>query len=228
MLTILNPTDTFVLAALPDVKYACGVTGSADDTVLTRLVVRASRAIQEHCGWAFGPMAYKQTFRFPGAQTTRQRDYIRLAISPIQTDAQYIPAGATTALSGVYFKVLVDGVLADPATYEIDYTTGILKNMTAAGLPIPWTGTVIEVRYCAGYGIPTDANPAFGTLPSAVSQTCIDLVAGVFAAAGRDSAVKVDSVQDVGRMEYFDRGTAAMALDRDMAARLYRFRRLPE
>jgi hypothetical protein len=218
MLTVLQSSALTNLATVAAARAACGVTGSGEDAAITAFLTRASAAVAGHCKRAFGPTRYRQRFRFrQDATTNRDRERLLLARRPVITDTTLMP---NTITAGV--TVSVDGVALSGSDFEVDPAKGHVLRLSGSTV-LPWAGTVVSVDYPSGYGMPTAENTYVVTLPADVTEVCLDLVAAAYASAGRDSAVQSEQSQDVGRITYFDRGSAAMSIDEGMAARLFRY-----
>lgn len=200
---VVTPPASADLVALATVKTRLGITGTASDVALTAAIGLASALIAGECRRALGAQTITETFRIRPAGLVNAREIERHALSLSYTDA------TVTA-------VTVDGVAADPATYES--SGGMVRCITASGTRTTWPGSVIAVTYSAGYSLP-------GGAPPVLAEYCLALVtASHRGTADRSPDVKSETADGIGSVTYFDRGAGAMVLDDGMRAGLQPFR----
>ena len=212
MLTVVQDSGLRDLVTLDQAKARVGVTGSAQDTAIGALITRASGLIADCCGWPIAPVRYTQRFR---PVTNRDRWNLLLARRPVIVT----PGPAGFAVS--------DGVtLTEGTDYELEHGSGLLWRVSGNSR-ISWPGTLIDVTYTAGYGLPSEDGDWDVTAPAALTETCLDLVASALTSQGRDGSIQTEVTEGVGRTTYFDRGGAAFALSDDMNQRLTRFKVRP-
>jgi hypothetical protein len=116
------------LIALDDLKFALGITGSAEDEQLQAMITFQSRIIAEYCDRRFGLAEAMETFTFDRGETMPTRQALTLSLYPV-VDVLEISTGAS---------------------YELDSSTGRLW------FDGWWTGPV-AVNYSGGYDLPAAA-----------------------------------------------------------------------
>src|SRR5690606_18539150 len=77
-----------------------------------------------------------------------------------------------------------DGEALDPEAWELEPSGGLLARVTADGRPARWTAARVVVTYRAGYEV----------IPADVQKAVVMLVAGYWAARGRDPALRTESI----------------------------------
>ena len=97
---------------------------------------------------------------------------------------------------------------------EGDANGGTGAGASAARLPI-------TAGPSAGWALPNDASP---TLPADIRRACIQLVASLYGARGRDLMVRSESAQDVGQVSYLDPRAGMEALPPQVAGLLAPYR----
>ena len=192
----LAPTVT-PLTTLAAVKADLGVTDAAQDAALERLISRASAAIATFCGREFGVQTVTETFaRCSGVDYQQVRPLVLSGI----------PVAALSSMT------VAAGPLAQDA-YAVEPSAGLLHRLSAGALRAWGADLPVTVVYSAGYpDIPVDVEAAALALIGAAWAT---------AQSTRDPAVRVETVEGVGRTEYFERTTVApMQLDSTLRAQL--------
>jgi hypothetical protein len=117
------------LVSLADLKFALGITGSADDVALQAAITFQSRIIAEYCDRRFGRAECLETFTFDRSDIMLMRQALTLRLYPV---AEVIEVSTA-------------------ASYELDSETGRLWMPDGA-----WQGTV-AVTYSGGYDLPEEA-----------------------------------------------------------------------
>jgi hypothetical protein len=120
------------LVSLDDLKFALGITGSADDAGLQAAITFQSRLIAEYCDRRFGRAECLETFTFDRNEIMLTRQALTLSLYPVAEVLEISTVGATSA------------------DYELDPPTGRL-----------WTdgrwADVVSVTYSGGYDLPEEA-----------------------------------------------------------------------
>lgn len=165
------------LTTLDRVKSELGISGSANDTLLTAKIKEASSDIEARCR-TFCRETIAVTF-WPAAGAT------------ISVGALVLPRYPIVSVS----SVLEDGVAVDSAERRADPDSGMLYRLDADGYPALWSAAKsIVVTYVGGYTMPGEADY---TLPPSLESACVDLVSSYWASRGRDPTVRAESVPGV-------------------------------
>lgn len=196
MLTVVTAAATQHLTTLARAKVELGITVSTYDSQITAYISEASDLIAQYCGRDGFGRASYQQTE----RLTCDQDYILL-------DRDIAPE--ITA-------VTVDGVAVDAADYELDGS--FLYKLTDDERTY-WDAGKTIIEYDAGFEL-------LGDLPYALERACLDLVVNLYRGAGRDSAVRMDSVEGVGSTAYFDvrSNAGAMPLSDDRLRALDRYK----
>jgi hypothetical protein len=121
------------LVSLADLKFALGITGSADDAALQGAITFQSRLIAEYCDRRFGRAECLETFTFDRSDLMLPRQALTLRLYPVAEVHEVSSVGATEA------------------GYELDPETGRLWMPDGA-----WTAAV-AITYSGGYDLPEEA-----------------------------------------------------------------------
>jgi hypothetical protein len=122
------------LVSLDDLKFALGITGSADDAGLQAAITFQSRLIAEYCDRRFGRAECLETFTLDSNEVMLTRQALTLSLYPVAEVIEISTVGATSA------------------DYELDPPTGRLWLPTGA-----YWENKITVTYSGGYDLPEEA-----------------------------------------------------------------------
>jgi hypothetical protein len=195
--TITAPASSFALIDLATLKSDLGVTITADDAFLTRLIARASTAISQFCNRVLVAETLSDSFsagRSSSARMVLDRDMpLQLSRWPVIELGAVIENG-TTLTVGVDF--LLDG------------PSGQLTRIDADGARKPWLDAPISVAYSAGYD----------PIPDDIVDACEKHVLSTYMARGRDPALKTETLVGVFQAQYFGDQAKGMANIMDVLA----------
>jgi hypothetical protein len=175
---VIVPAASAGLISLDDAKSALGIpsTDTSKDAAVQANVDAISAAIVNYCDREFVVQTYRDTFR----------QLVGAFGEPLRSRQWPIPA---TGGAPTLYTVTVDGVVIDPAAYDLD-----LSNGRAFLLESGWAGTAVLLDYVAGYDpIPPDVVAATG-------QWLIE----VWSQRGRDPSTRSETVPDVISVVYRD------------------------
>jgi hypothetical protein len=172
---VITPADSLALVTLDQAKAALGIdlADTSQDTALTQHIDAVSIAVNNYCSRIFAVQTYRDQLRnayggFGEALVTRQY--------PIVVEA------------GTDLVVTEDGAVLDPTLYEVDPDTGRLYRLySASSAASAWTAPLILVDYTGGF------NP----IPPDVQGAALDWVTTRWHAAGRDPALRSETIPDV-------------------------------
>jgi hypothetical protein len=180
ILTVTTAADSTLLTKRSTVKTLFDITNTAQDAKLDILIAQASAVAASYCRRVFARETVSETLRL-----SQDMDGLRLARWPIVEIT----------------SIEEDGEDLDEDQYEIDEGSGLiyrLEDDEDDPNRIDWPACKIVVVYQAGYVLPGDAtadDPQ--TLPHDIEAGVIELVGGALASAGRDPALKGESIPGV-------------------------------
>lgn len=199
MLTVVTPAASARLATLAQVKADLSISGSGEDAALEALLDQASAAIASYCRRVFGLEVLSETIRL-----TRAAPMLLLARPQVAAITSVIEEARTL----------------DAAEYELDGPSGLVARLVGGRLSI-WAAQKIVVAYSAGWVMPASGSP---TLPADIQRACMQLVASLYAARGRDLSIRSEGAQDVGQISYMDPRAGMEALPAQVAGLLSPYR----
>lgn len=163
------------LISLDDLKFALGISGTAEDAALQSAITMQSRIIAEYCQRRFGLAEAIETFTFDRGEIILQRQALVLSLYPVSEILEVSSAGATDADYDF-----------DPESGRL-WTGGTWPWWPAAPIEsgVPYQGK-ISVTYSGGYDLPEDA-PA--RLQRAVIE-CVSSVRATSAGGYRDPTIR--------------------------------------
>lgn len=210
MLTVIAPAATHDLTVLETVKAELEVSGSGDDAFLARLIQQASGDIARYCNRAFALEAVREVFRLIEPYGG-EYDAYSLTTAPLLL--------RRSPVVQVLSIVEDDGAPLQPAEYELEPDTGLIRRLSDSWI-IGFWGARVVVEYRAGYEL-------LAGLPHEVERACIDLVKARYFARSRDPALRSEAILDVINASYTSSSSAATkrGLPLDIAERLDAFRR---
>lgn len=221
-LTVITPPVTGNLVSIDDLRDEIDPIDTSLDRYYGNVIARASRAIANYCHRVFGRGTYSEVFALDwreGWVDPEQR-------SPILQLARF-PVLSITSIIDRYSNVI------DPTTYYLNPESGIIMLNTATdpsgNIVSSWTpqwGYPVTVLYQAGYDLtlPGDGSaPTYIGAPPDLATAALALCVQATNTTGSDSSVQYELTENVGRTQYFDRGSSggtAMGIDTAMAAQL--------
>jgi hypothetical protein len=113
------------LISLDDLKFALGITGSADDANLQAAITFQSRIISEYCDRRFGRAEVLERFVFDRSDLMLPRQALTLSLYPVAEIFEVSTAGATAGeydFDPVTGRIWVNGYWAD--TVSVTYSGG--------------------------------------------------------------------------------------------------------
>ncbi len=188
MLTVITPAATSALTTLDAVKAELKVVGNGDDGWLSAVIGRASAAVRSFCRRPFGAETVREVLHL-----SAPAEALALERWPLLSIASVTEGGK--ALTG--------------SDFEAESETGLVYRL-ASGTRRNWLAGRIEVEYRAGYVLPGENGR---TLPEDIEHAVILLVMGQWHARGRDPAVKSESVEGVGRWDFWISDTGKLPSD---------------
>ncbi len=179
------------LTTLETVKDVLAVTGTVDDTFLSRTISQCSTAVEQGCNRVFALETLQDTVflerdgyphMVPGGLPALQ-----LSRWPIVSVASVTEAGRSLTAGSDFIP---------------DQANGRLIRLHIDGLPSRWRAAIVVVIYQAGYVLPGDTSGAARTLPCDVEDAVCRLVAARWAERRRDPYLKVEETAGI-RNEYW-------------------------
>lgn len=204
ILTVTTPPESSALIALAALRAELGITGTDQDAALNRMILRAGGQVQAYLGRPLPRATVSEEFR---------PEMPMFGPAPVPAGALNLTLWPVASIASVE----TDGTAVDSALYRLDAAKGQLWRLDGAGTAIPWwTCRKIVVSYTGGYALPLDeADPDQARISGATTA----LATRLWAAQGRDPAVKATDIPGVMRQEYWVGATPAGAagLPQDIA-----------
>lgn len=182
---VMVPATNLALVTLDQAKVALGIdpADTSKDALVQQYIDQISAAIDNYCGRTFVRQTYRDQNRYvcnwlnPGdALLTRQW--------PIPLDDGGVPV----------LTVTEEGTVVDPAQWEVDTETGSLYRLDASAAMYPWTSNLIVIDYDAGYDV----------IPPDVEGAALEYLMVRWSSAGRDPALRSETIPDVISQTYTD------------------------
>ena len=199
MITVLTPATATRLTTVAAVRERFGITlQDAADAVVEGMIDVASRMAVEFCNRTFG------------RETVKQIDISCRRGSGIFLERS--PATVTAVSEG--------GQAVAPEGYYLDAERNTLVRLSD-GRPAYWSGET-EITYATGWILPGDEN---ATLPVTIEHAALLLIGAMWSAQQRDPLAKSESVEGVGRVDYFVPGANTRLPDPQAELLLQPYRR---
>lgn len=197
IITVIEDAETTSLTTLERVKLELGINDNATDDLLAIKISEASSDIAVRCAPTLRRETVTQTFYPEGwggecALALRLRDYPVVGIIDRTVQEEIDEVLTDVEIKGV----VVDGVGLEAAEYRVVPENGLLYRVTGRW---NWCQS-IAVTYEGGYLLPGQEGR---NLPPSIESACVELVAGYWAARGRDPLVKAEEAPQVYRYEYW-------------------------
>ncbi len=193
------------LTTVSRARAMLGFSGAEDLTVSIAIDQASSRAAM-YCQRVFGLETVQQRFEFLSWERNEPAEHLIFDRFPV--------AEIT--------KVVVDGVILDPALYEHD---DLFLYRVTDGRRVCWAGRIVFVEYRAGYTLPSDDEDDW-TLPDDIERAVILLAGSALSVAGRDPMVKSEQVEGIGQRDFYVQGASAALPHPEAEAILMPYRRL--
>lgn len=213
-LTVSSDAESTNLTTRTRVKTMLAITSSDEDAYLDMVIPQASAAACNYIGvragddglCTLGKETVIETFRL-----TREEPGIPLSRWPV------------VSITTVVEDDDEDELESDE--YEIDKPTGILRRLDGDENRLNWTSVKVTVTYIAGWVLPGDSGTR--TLPYDIEDAVISLIKAARAARTRDPLIRSESVDGVGRTDYWVRGIGESGgIPPDVASKLDPYRNL--
>ena len=204
-ITVTSAAASTDLTTTARVKDDLGISVSTYDTIIGRVIERASALIVAYCQREFAQQRIIETLAGDGTET------LILSRYPVTTLHSVTYDGTEVTASNYFLDDANSGIIRNPNTWEptsreldysVDYTYGYVLHSFGSGTP---------------------------TLPAEIEQACIEIVRSMYYSRQRDSAVASESVPQVYSVRYNNENGMGGALGIPAAAALllepYRERR---
>lgn len=185
------------LVALATVKAELGIEDSQSDAVLERHIDVATARIGRYCART----------HFASATAVETLRLVR-----VQSGALWLRHWPVASIA----SVVEDGVALAAGDYELEDGRQLWR-LDGADNRSCWPAAKIVVTYAGGYTLPSGC-------PADLAQQCIDLVKLLWNARDRDPAVKGESADGIGSVEYWVGATGSDALPPEIARGLFNYR----
>lgn len=208
--TVTTPATSRDLTTLQTVKDTWAITGTADDSFLSRAISQCSAAIERYCNRVF----IKETVSEDIFLERDSHAYMfPVGVAPLQLSRWPVASVSSVTEDGAALTVNTD--------YKIAADRGQLIRLDSDGNPTRWIAQKVVVEYSAGYVLASDATR---TLPYDIEDACGRLVWGRYAERRRDPFVKEEVVEGVGRTVYWIPGSDTGNFPPDIADILDNYR----
>lgn len=184
MFTVSTAAASRALLTTAEAKAALGITGSDQDTAIDALVLRISDMIAAECAVPSDGVAVPTLLSETIAETLRNDtapEYLVLSRRPVSSITSVVEDGETLTVA---------------TDVEADRGAGILTRLDASDEPIRWAAGKIVVTYVAGYS----------TVPAGLKLAAESVLREQWSAATRDPLLKGETVEGIGRFEYWTGG----------------------
>jgi hypothetical protein len=182
---VIAPASSLALVSLDQAKVALGIdpADTSKDALIQQYIDQVSLAIDNYCDRTFVRQTYRDQNRYvcnwlaPG--------------KPLMTRQWPIPLddGGAPVLT-----VSEDSALVDPVQWEVEIETGSLYRLDTSAAVNSWTGNLIVIDYDAGYD----------EIPPDVQGAALEYLMVRWSSAGRDPALRSETIPDVISQTYTD------------------------
>lgn len=181
LVTVTTPAEVTALVTLDRVKAELGITTTAYDDLLIAKIAEASGDIEAHVGYRLARETVTETFW------------------SIEEPAEYVLLDRTPVAS--IDSVTLDDEAQETAAWRLNPRTGALYALDGSGFPWRWiSAESMAVAYSGGYLLPGQSGR---DLPAPLEGAAADLVGMFWQARGRDPSLRAETVDGVGRLEYW-------------------------
>ncbi len=198
MLIVLTPAEATRLTTVAAVRARYGIAdGDADDKTLEALIDTASQMAVDFCNRTFGREQVRQT-NYAGGGSRILLERSPATIEEVRESGEVVPA---------------DGYYLEPSLNVI---------VRLSGDVITCWGGKVEITYHAGWVLPGQEG---ANLPATIEHAALLLVGALWASNQRDPLVKSESVDGIGRTDYWMPGQASRLPDPTAESLLQTYRR---
>ncbi len=176
------------LLTLDEMKAALGITGTALDAALTALGAQISDLIAAECRVPVDGVTPPTLRQETIIETFRHRAYVK----PLILARRFVNS---------ITSVVENGVALTAIDYEIEKASGFVNRLNSAGEIICWAPATIVATYSAG----------LGAVPEALKLAAITVLREQWAAAKRDPLLRAETVEGIGRFEYWVNSASGQA-----------------
>lgn len=181
LVTVTTPAEATALVTLDRVKAELGITTTTHDVLLTAKIAEASADIEAHIGYRLARETVTETFW------------------AIEEPASYVLLDRTPVAS--IASVTLDDEAQETTAWRLNPKTGALYALDGSGYPWRWISSEsLVVSYTGGYLLPGQSGR---NLPAPLEGAAADLVGMFWLARGRDPSLRAETVDGVGRSEYW-------------------------
>jgi len=199
MLIVLTPAMATRLTTAPTVRARYGITdGEASDAVIEGLIDTASRMAVDFCGRTFGHELVKQTNLICRPCSNILLERSPATVTEVRESGEVVPA---------------DG-------YYLDPERNVLARLT--GDVITFWGGLVEITYSAGWILPGQEG---ANLPATIEHAVLLLIGAMWSAQQRDPLAKSETVDGIGRTDYWVAGVGSRLPDPTAESFLQPYRR---
>jgi Phage gp6-like head-tail connector protein len=182
---VIVPAESLALVTLDQAKVALGIdpADTSKDALIQQYIDQVSLAIDNYCGRTFVRQTYRDQNRSV-CNWLNPGDPLLTRQWPIPLDEGGLPV----------LTVTEEGTVVDPAQWEVDTETGSLYRLDASAAMYPWTSNLIVIDYDAGYDV----------IPPDVQGAALEYLMVRWSSAGRDPALRSETIPDVISQTYTD------------------------
>jgi len=178
MITVVTPAESARLTTVAAVRAETGVTAAEmNDAAVEALIDQASGLVAEYCNRVF-------------ARETVTESFFGSAAGPL-----ILSRTPVVAITGV----TSGGIALTSPDYRLDARSGLLSRISGRGV-IAWRHGATDVTYTAGFILPGEEGR---DLPVMVERATVLIISAIIAGRQRDPLTKSETVEGVGRTDYW-------------------------
>lgn len=181
ILTVLTPLGDADLVTVADLKRDLGIMDASGDAQLAAYITAASRVIAARCRRVLAREEVSEAFRIRCPSPAPEPAPLRLRRYPVD------PATVVVEESALPIAV---------GSWELDADAGLIWRLDAGGERRAWASGSVTITYFGGYELPSAA-------PEDLSRACTLLVNQFRFASPRDPTLKAESIEGIGRQEFW-------------------------
>lgn len=222
VVAVLTPPASSALTRAATVRIDLDIDLGTSDDYIANLIDQSSGMVAGFCNRPFGIQALSETVRnlIPENVVNSLYPFPFMPGYAIAPDSRKIkPLILRFTPITVMTSITEDGVLLDPASYEVDPGTGFVWRLYGNAIRGQWVAATIVVTYAAGYGLPNDT---IRTLPYEIENVVLELIRARYFARGSDPQIILEVTENVGRTGYTPGGRGG-GLTEDMKMALAKY-----